>query len=101
MATPTSYLTVWFLFVFPFPLASVLSFNSSEYIPAIYVFGDSLLDSGNNNHIRTKSKANFPPYGIDFDDKPTGRFTNGKTVVDYIGETPTSKTNFHCFKSFP
>ncbi|GAB2212754.1 hypothetical protein Droror1_Dr00020738 [Drosera rotundifolia] len=31
-------------------------------------------------------QANFLPYGIDFPDGPTGRFTNGRTMVDLIGD---------------
>lgn len=51
---------------------------------AIFIFGDSLVDVGNNNYITTLSKANYKPVGIDFG-KPTGRFTNGRTVIDIIG----------------
>ncbi|KAK9700270.1 hypothetical protein RND81_08G228600 [Saponaria officinalis] len=55
--------------------------------PALYVFGDSLTDSGNNNWLPTLVKSNFRPYGIDFPDSiATGRVTNGKTVVDFIAE---------------
>ncbi|XP_058772218.1 GDSL esterase/lipase At2g03980-like [Vicia villosa] len=62
------------------------STNSShqKHFPAMYVFGDSLVDSGNNNYLPIQSNAKFPPYGIDFGGKPTGRYTNGKTVVDYL-----------------
>ncbi|XP_019099880.1 PREDICTED: GDSL esterase/lipase At2g04020-like [Camelina sativa] len=53
--------------------------------PAIYVIGDSLVDPGNNNHLPTLIKANYPPYGSDFEGgKATGRFSNGKTIADYI-----------------
>ncbi|XP_057952892.1 GDSL esterase/lipase 7-like [Malania oleifera] len=56
-------------------------------IPALYVFGDSLLDSGNNNYLNTKAKANFPPFGVDFiDHVATGRFTNGRTMADFIAQ---------------
>ncbi|KAH0847318.1 hypothetical protein HID58_091752 [Brassica napus] len=52
---------------------------------ALYVIGDSLVDSGNNNNLNTSVKANFAPYGSDFEGgKPTGRFSNGKTIADYI-----------------
>jgi len=53
--------------------------------PALYVFGDSLMDSGNNNFMPTFAKANYLPYGVDFPKGSTGRFTNGKTVADFIG----------------
>ncbi|KAI9198188.1 hypothetical protein LWI28_011641 [Acer negundo] len=56
-------------------------------IPALYVFGDSTVDSGNNNFLPSTSKANYPPYGVDFaDGKPTGRFSNGRTEVDFIAQ---------------
>ncbi|KAL5153187.1 GDSL esterase/lipase 7 [Glycine soja] len=54
--------------------------------PALYVFGDSLMDSGNNNFMPTFAKANYLPYGVDFPKGSTGRFTNGKTVADFIAE---------------
>eukprot|EP00249_Psilotum_nudum_P037063 c938_g1_i1 orf=296-1387(+) len=54
--------------------------------PAFFVFGDSLVDVGNNNYILSLATANYRPNGIDFPAGPTGRFTNGKTVVDVITE---------------
>ncbi|GAB2300121.1 hypothetical protein Dimus_034160 [Dionaea muscipula] len=54
--------------------------------PALYVFGDSLFDSGNNNFLPTAAKANYPPYGQNFTGGATGRFTNGRTVADFIAE---------------
>ncbi|XP_010260393.1 PREDICTED: GDSL esterase/lipase At5g45960-like [Nelumbo nucifera] len=52
---------------------------------AIYVFGDSTVDPGNNNYIKTLLKSNFTPYGRDFPNhKPTGRFTNGRLATDFI-----------------
>ncbi|XP_075098789.1 GDSL esterase/lipase At2g31550-like [Nicotiana tabacum] len=53
--------------------------------PAIFAFGDSLLDSGNNNFILTLFQANHPPYGQSFPNQvPTGRFSNGKLVSDFL-----------------
>ncbi|MCL7032377.1 hypothetical protein MKW94_015222 [Papaver nudicaule] len=56
--------------------------------PATFVFGDSLVDAGNNNYIATLAKANYAPNGMDFPGgaKSTGRFSNGRTVIDIIGE---------------
>ncbi|KAK6948004.1 GDSL lipase/esterase [Dillenia turbinata] len=59
-----------------------LSFSS-------FVFGDSLVDVGNNDYLFTLSKADSPPYGIDFrpsGGQPTGRFTNGRTISDIVGQ---------------
>lgn len=54
-------------------------------VPCFFIFGDSLVDNGNNNGILTISRANYMPYGIDFPGGVTGRFTNGLTVVDILG----------------
>uniref|UniRef100_A0A7N0T742 GDSL esterase/lipase n=1 Tax=Kalanchoe fedtschenkoi TaxID=63787 RepID=A0A7N0T742_KALFE len=54
-----------------------------------FIFGDSLVDVGNNNYLLTLSKADSPPYGIDFASSggnPTGRFTNGRTITDIVDE---------------
>ncbi|KAH7532806.1 hypothetical protein FEM48_Zijuj04G0061200 [Ziziphus jujuba var. spinosa] len=55
--------------------------------PALYVFGDSLFDNGNNNLLPTVAKADFLPYGVNFATGVTGRFTNGRTVADFIAES--------------
>ncbi|CAL9013652.1 unnamed protein product [Prunus brigantina] len=56
-------------------------------VPAIIVFGDSSVDSGNNNRISTLLKSNFKPYGRDFaGGQPTGRFSNGRVPPDFISE---------------
>ncbi|KAG9442748.1 hypothetical protein H6P81_018602 [Aristolochia fimbriata] len=64
--------------------ARYLSPNQSR-VPALLAFGDSILDPGNNNVLHTLTKSNFPPYGRDFEgQRPTGRFSNGKIVPDFI-----------------
>uniref|UniRef100_A0A1D1XZ97 GDSL esterase/lipase At2g42990 n=1 Tax=Anthurium amnicola TaxID=1678845 RepID=A0A1D1XZ97_9ARAE len=56
-------------------------------VPAIIVFGDSTVDSGNNNGIHTVLKSNFQPYGRDFyGGRPTGRFCNGRLATDFLSE---------------
>ncbi|KAK4270514.1 hypothetical protein QN277_023543 [Acacia crassicarpa] len=52
-------------------------------VPAVYVFGDSHVDAGNNALLDTPAQANRWPYGIDFNNI-TGRFTNGKNIADFI-----------------
>ncbi|WOK95436.1 GDSL esterase/lipase 7 [Canna indica] len=55
--------------------------------PAMFIFGDSLCDNGNNNFIPSLARANYFPYGIDSDFSiPTGRFSNGLTVPDYAAK---------------
>ncbi|XP_044462698.1 GDSL esterase/lipase At2g30310-like [Mangifera indica] len=61
--------------------------NSREKLPTILVFGDSTVDTGNNNYIQTVFKGNFLPYGEDFPGKiPTGRFSDGKLVPDFLAK---------------
>ncbi|KAL0391878.1 UNVERIFIED_CONTAM: GDSL esterase/lipase EXL3 [Sesamum radiatum] len=56
-------------------------------IPGVFAFGDSIVDQGNNNVIKTLLKCNFPPYGKDFQGGvPTGRYSNGRTPPDLIAE---------------
>jgi hypothetical protein len=58
--------------------------NGKSQVPCVFIFGDSLSDSGNNNNLSTYAKCNYKPYGIDFPMGPTGRFTNGRTAIDII-----------------
>ncbi|KAL4585761.1 hypothetical protein LXL04_010386 [Taraxacum kok-saghyz] len=60
--------------------------DAQPQVPCYFIFGDSLVDNGNNNGLVTQAKANYPPYGIDFPQGTTGRFTNGLTIADIIGE---------------
>ena len=53
---------------------------------ALFVFGDSQFDVGNNNYINTISKANYWPYGETTFKYPSGRFSDGRLVPDFIGE---------------
>lgn len=56
-------------------------------VPALIIFGDSIVDVGNNNNLPTTIKANFPPYGRDFvTRRPTGRFSNGKLAIDFTAD---------------
>ncbi|KAL6912350.1 hypothetical protein ACP4OV_001155 [Aristida adscensionis] len=58
-----------------------------EAARAFFVFGDSLVDNGNNNYLVTEARADSPPYGIDTPDhRATGRFSNGKNLPDIISE---------------
>lgn len=62
--------------------------NKNGGLGASFIFGDSLVDAGNNNYLPTLSRANMKPNGIDFKasgGNPTGRFTNGRTIGDIVG----------------
>lgn len=62
--------------------------KSDAKVSSIIVFGDSSVDSGNNNFLSsTLLKSNFKPYGRDFyGGVPTGRFSNGRIPTDFISE---------------
>ncbi|CAN6287632.1 unnamed protein product [Urochloa humidicola] len=68
--------------------ASILAAATAAPVPAIYVLGDSLADVGNNNHLPTILRADFPHNGIDYPGKKaTGRFSNGKNSVDFLADS--------------
>ncbi|XP_019187536.1 PREDICTED: GDSL esterase/lipase At5g03820-like isoform X2 [Ipomoea nil] len=78
--------SVWGVFV----AAAVFAYEAAKgepMVPSLCIFGDSVVDSGNNNNLNTVIKANFPPYGRDFvNHQPTGRFCNGKLATDFTAE---------------
>ncbi|XP_059458058.1 GDSL esterase/lipase 2-like isoform X2 [Corylus avellana] len=55
---------------------------------ALFIFGDSLFDAGNNNYINTTTdfQANVWPYGETFFKYPTGRPSDGRLIPDFIAE---------------
>ncbi|KAL7195844.1 hypothetical protein ACSBR1_035973 [Camellia fascicularis] len=56
----------------------------------LFVFGDSYADTG-NTRIKNSSSWKFP-YGITFPGKPTGRFSSGRVLTDYIAKSLGLKT---------
>lgn len=67
-------------------MTKIATNNRTRLPRSVMIFGDLIVDSGNNNHLKTVAKCNFPPYGRDFKGGiATGRFTNGKTPADLLG----------------
>ncbi|KAM6585453.1 hypothetical protein CsatB_012455 [Cannabis sativa] len=62
--------------------------SSKKHGIAFFIFGDSFLDAGNNNYINTTTldQANFWPYGETYFKFPTGRFSDGRLISDFIAE---------------
>ncbi|KAL8189660.1 hypothetical protein R6Q57_029226 [Mikania cordata] len=62
--------------------------GSVQQASALFIFGDSFFDPGNNNYINTTSdfQANQWPYGKSYFNKPTGRFSDGRLIPDFIAE---------------
>ena len=58
-------------------------------VPAMYVFGDSLVDAGNNDFLPAPAPKAVPPNGVDLPRTilwRTGRFTNAYNLADIIGK---------------
>ncbi|KAF3559528.1 hypothetical protein F2Q69_00017719 [Brassica cretica] len=69
-------------------LLNPINASPSPPITALYAFGDSTVDSGNNNYIPTLFQSNHPPYGRSFPAKlSTGRFSDGKLATDFIASS--------------
>ncbi|XP_022867452.1 GDSL esterase/lipase At5g55050-like isoform X2 [Olea europaea var. sylvestris] len=75
-------------FLFFLVLYFANSYSKAQSVPAIYVFGDSLVDVGNNKHLPLSLlRADLPHNGVDYPGgKPTGRFSNGKNSADFLAE---------------
>ncbi|CAI7803678.1 unnamed protein product [Closterium sp. NIES-53] len=53
-------------------------------IAALFVFGDSLVDVGNNNYGTYRFlRADLPPYGINYREA-SGRFSDGRLQTDFL-----------------
>lgn len=64
-----------------------LTCNALPKFSSILIFGDSLLDTGNNNFIPSLVRANHPPYGTSFPGGiATGRFSDGKLMSDFLAD---------------
>lgn len=81
---PSIFVFIFFV-QFSIVITSTCFGQSLPKFPAIIIFGDSSVDTGNNNYILTTFKGNHPPYGQRFPGHiPTGRFSDGKLVPDFL-----------------
>ncbi|GMN36815.1 hypothetical protein TIFTF001_006326 [Ficus carica] len=88
MASTGIYLLAVCIVILNTAITGGAHYRSPERHVALFVFGDSLYDPGNNNYINTTTayQANFWPYGETFFGFPTGRFSNGRLIPDFISE---------------
>ncbi|MED6165313.1 hypothetical protein PIB30_098395, partial [Stylosanthes scabra] len=85
---------VWFVVVLAAihtSSVSALSSSRSRCFRAIYSFGDSLADTGNNYYdpsvlSSSQTIALHLPYGETFFHCPTGRWSDGRLIVDFFAE---------------
>lgn len=69
-------------------LAGAHGGEAQPLVKGLVTFGDSSVDVGNNDYLHTLIKADFPPYGRDFQGRvATGRFCNGKLATDITADT--------------
>ncbi|KAB1200873.1 hypothetical protein CJ030_MR0G006023 [Morella rubra] len=84
METSSLALSSWMTFGLLLAIGTIVQLADAQ---AFFVFGDSLVDSGNNNYLATTARADAPPYGIDYPThRPTGRFSNGLNIPDLISQ---------------
>ncbi|KAJ1424167.1 Zinc finger, SWIM-type [Sesbania bispinosa] len=83
----TTLLRLTLLFAISSKTKALVKLPPNVTFPAVLVFGDSIMDTGNNNNMKTLARCNFEPYGKDFQGgTPTGRFSNGKVSSDIVVE---------------
>ncbi|XP_042460542.1 GDSL esterase/lipase At1g28600-like [Zingiber officinale] len=61
--------------------------QASSCFSAIFSFGDSLQDTGNAAHMFVNSALSNPPYGTTYFHKATGRYCDGRIILDFIAES--------------
>ncbi|XP_049360280.1 GDSL esterase/lipase 1-like [Solanum verrucosum] len=77
------------IFVLVTHFATPIVCHERPHQAALFVFGDSIFDSGNNKYINTTADlrgSNYFPYGESFFKHPTGRASNGRLIPDFIAE---------------
>ncbi|KAL7003338.1 hypothetical protein U1Q18_004496, partial [Sarracenia purpurea var. burkii] len=59
--------------------------KAADAARAFLVFGDSLVDNGNNYYLATEARADSPPYGIDYPTVPP----TAQPAGEHLGSEPT------------
>lgn len=73
------------LFSLTFIFRNVLSNVNPLPYEAIFNFGDSISDTGNEATLHPPMPSNSP-YGSTYFKHPSGRLSNGRLIIDFIGK---------------
>ncbi|KAF3788776.1 GDSL esterase/lipase 6 [Nymphaea thermarum] len=85
MASSASAIVI-LLFLLSCSSYCLLSSAESE-APALFIFGDSIVDCGNNDYLpNSTAVADYLPYNMDFF-AVTGRFSNARNLADCVAES--------------
>lgn len=84
----------FFFYIIVISIGSIKCIDNNNLVTnqsALFVFGDSVFDAGNNNYIATlpSFRSNYWPYGQTTFKFPTGRASNGRLIPDFIGNSTT------------
>jgi hypothetical protein len=71
--------------------------SSSQSYNAIYNFGDSISDTGNlcTGGCPSWLTNGQPPYGNTYFGRPTGRCSDGRVFVDFLGKYMYHRRTYH------
>lgn len=97
----STYNCIYFLLILIF---SVSTKHALGCYTSIFSFGDSLADTGNLLHISNSSiqppHFALPPYGETYFHHPTGRCSDGRLIIDFIGTTLLHVLWLYIFRIF-
>ncbi|WVZ57048.1 hypothetical protein U9M48_007489, partial [Paspalum notatum var. saurae] len=81
---PLLFLAVWLC---PYAgVSSAVRASSSCCYERLFILGDSISDAGNLGRVSPSIAALSPPYGETFFHHSTGRYCDGRLIVDFIAE---------------
>jgi hypothetical protein len=80
-------------------IPSSLGGLSARRYDSIFSFGNSFADTGNNPSVFAENDVfnhvTRPPYGSTFFGHPTGRSSDGRLIIDFVGKILYTLLNYH------